>query len=76
MLSTVFLRSPNGTSATLSETVPFVAFAQDNATPGAGADVFSITVIYANTPGLDQFDLFGSPATFAGTLETGDIVVR
>ena len=44
MLSTVFLRFPDGTSTTLSETVPFVAFAQDNATPGAGADVFSITV--------------------------------
>ena len=56
--------------------MPFVAFAQDNATPGAGADAFSITVIYPNTPGLDQFDLCGSPATFAGTLETGDIVVR
>src|SRR5207244_2846540 len=71
MLSTVHLRSPDGTSKTLSETVPFVAFAQDNATPGAGADVFSVTVIYVNTPGLDQFDLFGSPATFSGIVETG-----
>ena len=76
MISTVRLRFPDGTSKTLSETVPFVAFAQDNATPGAGADVFSVTVIYANTPGLDQFDLFGSPATFAGIVETGDVVVR
>ena len=25
---------------------------------------------------LDQFDLFGSPATFAGTLATGDVEVR
>jgi len=56
--------------------VPFIAFAQDNATPGAGADVFSITVIYANTAARDQFDMFGSPATFAGTVETGDIIVQ
>ena len=76
MVSTTRLRFTDGTSATLTETVPFVAFAQDKATPGAGADTFSITVIYTNTPGLDQFDLFGSPATFAGTLETGDVEVR
>ena len=31
MVSTVRLRFPDGTSTTLSETVPFVAFAQDNA---------------------------------------------
>lgn len=76
MVSTVNLRFTDGTSATLSETVPFVAFAQDNATPGAGADVFSVTVTYLNTPGLDQFDLFGSPATFAGTVETGNVSIR
>ena len=76
MVSTVRLRFTDGTTATLTETAPFVAFAQDKATPGAGADTFSITVIYTDTPGLDQFDLFGSPATFAGTLETGDVVVR
>lgn len=76
MLSTVRLRFPDGTSTTLSESVPFTAFAQDNATPGASADVFSVTVSYANTPGLDQFDLFGSPATFSGVVETGDVVVR
>ena len=76
MVSEVRLRFTNGTSTTLTETVPFVAMAKDNATPGAGADTFSITVIYANTPGFDQFDLFGSPATFAGTLETGDVEVR
>ena len=76
MVSTTRLRFTNGASATLTETVPFVAFAQDNTTLGAGADTFSITVTYVNTSGLDQFDLFGSPATFAGTLETGDVGVR
>src|SRR5712691_8463947 len=58
MVSIVRLRFPDGTSATLTETVPFVAFAQDNGTPGAGADFFSLTVLYADTPDLDQFDLF------------------
>jgi hypothetical protein len=76
MVSIVQLRFPNGTSATLKEIVPFVARAEDHGTPGAGKDFFSLTVIYTSTPALDQFDLFGSPATFAGTLETGDVEVR
>ncbi len=76
MVSIVRLGFTDSTSTTLTETVPFVVFAQDNGTPGAGADFFSLTVLYADTPGLDQFDLFGSPATFAGTLETGNILVR
>ena len=76
MISIVQLRFIDGTSATLSETVPFVAFAQDNGPPGAGVDFFSLTVLYDDTPDLDQFDLFGSPATFEGTLETGNIAVR
>jgi hypothetical protein len=76
MVSIVRLQFTDGNSTTLTETVPFVVFAQDKATPGAGADTFSLTVTYVNTPGLDQFDLFGSPATFAGTLETGDVEVR
>jgi hypothetical protein len=76
MVSIVKLRFTDGTTATLSETVPFVAIAQDSGTPGAGKDFFSLTVIYTDTPGLDQFDLFGSPATFAGTLVTGNVEVR
>ncbi len=76
MVSIVDLRFPGGSSVTLSETVPFTALAQDNATPGAGADFFSLTAVYTDTPGFDQFDLFGSPATFSGTLESGDIVVH
>src|SRR5262245_37399165 len=76
MISIVQLRFTDGTSATLTETVPFVAFAQDNGTPGAGVDFFSLTVVYVDTSELDQFDLFGSPATFAGTLETGNIKVH
>jgi hypothetical protein len=76
MLSIVVLRFTDGTSATLTENVPYTAFAQDNATPGAGADTFSLTVLYVDTPALDQFDLFGSPAVFAGTVQTGDVTVR
>lgn len=76
MVSIVVLRFPDGTSVTLSETVPFTAFAEDNGTPGAGADFFSLTVVYTPTASLDQADLFGSPATFAGTLATGDVVVQ
>src|SRR5438046_4082160 len=73
MISIVNLRFTDGTTANLSETVPYVAYAEDNGTPGAGVDIFSLTVIYTDTPGLDQFDLFGSPATFAGTLVTGNV---
>ena len=74
MISIVRLRSPDGTSATLTETVPYTAYAEDNADPGAGADFFSLTVVYA--PGLGQAEVFGSPATFAGTLETGNVTVK
>ena len=76
MVSIVRLRFSGGGETTLTESVSFVAFGQDNGTPGAGADFFSLTVIYTDTPDLDQFDLFGSPATFAGHLETGNIEVR
>jgi hypothetical protein len=76
MISIVRLRFPDGTSATLTETVPYTAFAQDNGNPGAGADFFSLEAIYVDTPELDQFDIFGSPAVFAGTLETGNVTVK
>ena len=80
MISIVRLRFPDGTSATLTETVPYTAFAQDNANPGAGADFFSLEAIYVDTPELDQFDLFGSPAVFATDpelgLETGNVTVK
>jgi len=76
MTSIVNLRFTDGTTAHLTETVPFLVQAADNGTPGAGADFFSLTVQYIDTPDLDQFDLFGSPATFAGILETGDVTVR
>jgi len=74
MVSEVNLRFTDGTTATLTETVPFVAFAKDSG--AAGADTFSLTVIYKDTPALDQFDLFGSPATFAGTVLTGNVTVK
>src|SRR5437660_2937239 len=75
MVSIVNLRFPDGTTAHLSETVPYVAYAKDGGAPGAGADFFSLTVIYKNTPGSDQLDLFVSPATFAGTVVTGCVTV-
>ena len=76
MVSIVRLGFTDGGSATLKESVPFVAFGQDGGAPAAGADSFSLTVLFADTPDLDQFDLFSSPATFAGTLATGDVEVR
>ena len=76
MVSMVNLRFPDGTTANLSETVPYVAYAKDGGKPGAVADFFSLTVDSTNTSGLDQFDLFGSPATFSGTLVTGNVTVR
>ena len=77
MVSIVVLRYPDGTAVMLMEEVPFLACGEDNGTPGAGTDYFALTVIYnANTPGLNQADLFGSPATFAGVLATGNVVVR
>ncbi len=76
MVSTVNLRFPGGAAVTLTETVPILAYAEDNGTTGAGPDYFALTVIYRDTPGFDQFDLFGSPATFAGVLDTGNIEIR
>lgn len=76
MISTVNLTFTDGSTAQLTETVPYSATGTDNGDPGAGVDTFSLTVDYADTPALDQRDLFGSPATFAGTLRTGNIVVR
>ena len=75
MVSIVELRFTDGTTARLTETVPYTAFAKDNSGSG-GADFFSLTVVYKDTPGLDQFDLFGSPATFAGDLVTGNVVIK
>ena len=76
MVSIVTLRYPNGTTDNLTETVPYTAVAQDKGSPGAGVDTFALTVVYVDTPGLDQFDLFGgSPATFSGTLATGEITI-
>jgi hypothetical protein len=74
MVSIVNLRSPNGATMTFNETVKFVAEGIDNGTPGAGKDYFSLTAYYK--PGGGQAGLFGTPAIFAGTLATGNIVVR
>ncbi len=75
MVSIVRLGS-GGAPVVLTETVPFVAYAADNGTPGAGTDFFSLSVHYTPTAGLDQADLFGVNATFAGTLETGNIEIH
>ena len=77
MVSIVDLYFTDGTAETLMEVVPFVAFGEDNGTPGAGTDYFALTVVYdPDLPGLNQFDLFGRPATFAGVLASGNVVVR
>jgi len=76
MVSIVNLRFPDGTKANLRETVPYVAYGKESGNPGAGVDFFSLTVDYTDTSGLDQFDLFGSPATFSGTLVTGNVTVK
>jgi hypothetical protein len=77
MVSIVVLHFPDGTAVRLREAVPFVAFGEDNGTPGAGRDYFALTVVYnPNLPGLNQAHLFGSHATFAGVLATGYVVVR
>jgi len=76
MVSIVNLLSPDGTKVTMTETVPYTAFAKDDDTPG-GADVFSLTVTYdPNAPKPNQFGLFGSPATFTGPTLTGDVEVE
>jgi hypothetical protein len=72
MTSVVRLRSLDGSSVTFSESVPFVVKAQDNGTPGAGKDTFSLMVNYKGP----QAGLFGSSATFAGVLLSGNIVVH
>ena len=74
MVSYTKLHFANGTTAKLWETVPFTAYGADRG--GVGKDFFSLTVAFSDTPALDQFDLFGSPATFAGTLTSGMVEVR
>jgi hypothetical protein len=77
MVSIVHLRFTDGTAVELMEVVPFPAYGEDNGTPGAGKDYFALAVVYdPDLPGLNQFDLIGSPATFAGVLATGSVVVR
>jgi hypothetical protein len=76
MVSIVNLLSPDGTKVTMSETVPYTAFAKDSDTP-AGADVFSLTVTYdPKAPKPNQFGLFGSPATFTGPILTGHVEIE
>jgi hypothetical protein len=81
MVSIVTLRFTDGTTVKLEETVPYVAFAEDNGTPGAWVDSFSLAVMYdPNAPtegGLNQFLVFGAEATttFTGTLDTGNVRV-
>jgi hypothetical protein len=82
MVSIVVLRFTDGTTANLEETVPYVATAEDNGTPGAGVDTFSVEVMYdPNAPtdqGLNQYIVFGKEptTTFAGTLDTGNVTIK
>jgi hypothetical protein len=79
MVSIVDLRSPDGTAEMLMEVVPFVAFGEDNGTPGAGKDYFELMVVYnPYLPSPNQFEFFGgsNPVTFAGVLASGNVVVR
>jgi hypothetical protein len=83
MTSLTQLRFPDGSSATLAESVPFVVNAKDNHdTSSAGSDSFSLSVNYnPNEPGpngLNQYQVFkASPAnpvtTFGGDLVAGAI---
>ena len=79
MVSIVDLYFTDGTAVTLMEVVPFLAFGEDNGTPGAGKDYFALTAIYdPDLPIPNQFEFFGgsNPVTFAGVLASGNVVVR
>jgi hypothetical protein len=79
MVSIVVLHFTDGTAERLEEVVPFVAFGEDNGTPGAGKDYFALTVVYdPDLPSPNQFEFFGgsNPVTFAGVLASGNVVVR
>ena len=79
MVSIVVLHFTDGTAERLEEVVPFVAFGEDNGTPGAGRDYFALTVVYdPDLPSPNQFEFFGgsNPVTFAGVLASGNVVVR
>src|SRR5437762_3269573 len=67
MVSIVNLRFPDGTTANLRETVPYMAYGKAVGKPGAGAAVFSLTDHYTDTYRLDQVDLFGSMDSVSGS---------
>jgi hypothetical protein len=71
MSSIVRLRPPGGDSITMSESVPFTVHAQDNGTPGAGRDLFGLTVTYNPkaplSSGLNQYIFFGATPTNPNT---------
>lgn len=76
------LTGDEGAKTVVDERVPFTMVADDNGpveqnTGDEGADRFSLTVEYTptNDDTLDQSTLFGTPATFAGASENGDVVV-
>jgi hypothetical protein len=86
MSSVTTLRFTDGSSVTLTESVPFMVDAKDNDdTQGAGNDFFGLKVDYdPNAPapnGQNQYKLFGASATspstdFSGLLIQGDIEVN
>jgi hypothetical protein len=85
MTSLTQLRFPDGSSATLAESVPFVVNAKDNHDkPGAGSDSFSLSVNYnpdePGPNGLNQYKVFKAApdnpvTTFGGELVAGAITV-
>ena len=79
MVSIVVLDFPDGSAVMLMEVVPFLAFGEDNGTPGAGKDYFALTAVYdPDLPSPNQFEFFGgsNPVTFAGFLASGNVGVR
>jgi hypothetical protein len=85
MSSVTTLRFPDGSAATLIESVPFMVDAKDNDdNQGTGNDFFGLKVDYdpnaSGANGLNQYKLFGATATnpttdFSGVLVSGDIEV-
>jgi hypothetical protein len=79
MTSLTQLNFPDGSSATLAESVPFVVKAKDNHdTTGAGNDSFSLSVNYnpdePGPNGLNQYKVFKASAANPVTTFGGDLV--
>jgi hypothetical protein len=79
MTSLTQLRFPDGSSAILAESVPFIATGKDNHdTAGAGSDSFSLSVNYnpdePGPKGLNQYKVFKASTSNPVTTFGGDLV--